>query len=266
MSFRQVEALSAMIERANLPWNKQWNGGPAVSSSNASSVELASGVSITLLSPRHNELDRLGDHWGKQRKSSSETPLIGDDRSTVGTREGVKRSSRKQDATASGEMNIEALAAKVFVGDASLPNAASIAFLAEYNGKAVLVGGDANDSVLIESIRILLKRRSLERLPLDSFVIPHGGSSRNVSRELLQLLDCERYMVSSDGSKFNHPDRETIARIIVYGRVTPDQPLTLIFNYRSESTEPWANAELKNRYRYEAIYPTAPDAGIKIEI
>jgi hypothetical protein len=264
MSFRQVETLSAMIERANLPWNKQWQGGPAVSSSNASSVELASGMRITLLSPRHNELDRLGTYLRK----TGEPRLVGDDMSTVGTRDGVtrERSSRKQGATDTRKMNVEALAAKAFVTDRSVVNAASIAFLAEYNGKALLVGGDAHDSVLSESIRMLLNRRNLKRLPLDAFVIPHGGSSGNVGRELLQLLDCERYMVSTDGSRFQHPHRETIARIIVYGRVTPDRPLTLIFNYRSEFTDPWANAELKNRYRYEAIYPTVPDAGVKVEI
>jgi hypothetical protein len=265
MSFRQVETLSAMIERADLPWNKQWQGGPAVSSSNASSVELASGMRITLLSPRRNELDRLGNYW---RKDLGEARLVGDDMSTLGTRDGVtrERSSQKQGATDTGKMNVEALAAKAFVGDVSVVNAASIAFLAEYNGKALLVGGDAHDSVLSESIRMLLKRRNLKRLPLDAFVIPRGGSSRNVGRELLQLLDCDRYMVSTDGTRYQHPDRETIARIIVYGRATPDRPLTLIFNYRSKFTDPWANAELKNRYRYEAIYPTAPDAGVKVEI
>jgi hypothetical protein len=103
-------------------------------------------------------------------------------------------------------------------------------------------------------------------LPLDAFVIPHGGSSHNVGPELLQLLDCDRYMVSTDGSKYQNPGRETIARIITYGRASPDRSLTLIFNYRSEFTEPWSNAELKKRYRYEAIYPTTPDAGVKVEI
>jgi hypothetical protein len=270
MSFQQMQMLSGMIERANLLWNKHWQGGPAVSSSNASSVELANGMRITLLSPRRNDLDRLGTHWRKNlnREDVSEARPVGDDIPDAAARGGAsrKRAGRKQGATTTGRINVEALAAKVFVGDASVVNAASIAFLAEYNDKTLLVGGDAHDSVLIESIRMLLRRRRLKRLPLDAFVIPHGGSSHNVGRELLQLLDCERYMVSADGSKFQNPDRVTIARIITYGRATPDRPLTLIFNYRSEFTEPWANAELKKRYRYEAIYPAAPDAGIKVGI
>jgi hypothetical protein len=271
MSFQQMQMLSGMIERANLAWNKHWQGGPAVSSSDASPVELANGMRITLLSPRRNELNQLGAYWRKDLDRAplvSDEPLVDDDMPAVSTRAGVTRkgSGRKRSAPETGKMNIEALAAKVFVGDKSVVNAASIAFLAEYNGKALLVGGDAHDSVLSESIRMLLRQRKLKRLSLDAFVIPHGGSFRNVGPELLKLLDCERYMVSTDGSKFQNPDRVTIARIITYGRAAPDRPLTLIFNYRSEFTEPWANAELKKRYRYEAIYSTAPDAGIKVEI
>ena len=164
-----------------------------------------------------------------------------------------------------GSIDVETLANTPFVADRAVANNASIAFLAESGGKSVLVGSDASADVLAESIKTLLSRSGQRRLRVDAFVVPHNGSARNLSRELLELIDCERYLVASDGTKFKHPDRETIARILTYGRTTPDAPLTLVFNYRTPFTEVWANPELKARYRYEAIYPTG-DGGIKVAI
>jgi hypothetical protein len=169
-------------------------------------------------------------------------------------------------AKSSSVFNVEALANAAFSEDTGIANAASIAFLAEFNDKAVLVGGDARSDVLCDSIRSLLSQRKQSRLRLDAFVIPHGGSQRNLSRELLELLECDRYLVSTNGAVFQPPNRETIARIITFGRATPDAPLTLVFNYRSQITDVWANPELQARYRYTAIYPQQPDAGIKVQI
>jgi hypothetical protein len=169
-------------------------------------------------------------------------------------------------AKAVESINIEELANAAFAEDTGIANAASIAFLAEFNHKSLLIGGDARSDVLCDSIRSLLSMRQQKRLRLDAFVVPHGGSSRNLSRELLELLECDKYLVSTNGAVFQHPSRETIARIVTYGRATPDRALTLVFNYRSQFTEVWSDPELQQRYRYQAIYPDQPDAGIKVQI
>ena len=153
-----------------------------------------------------------------------------------------------------------------YTPDRSVANNSSLAFLAELHGKAVLICGDASAEVLTTSIRRLLARRKQERLSVDAFVVPHNGSARNLNRDLLELLDCERYLISTDGSTFRHPDRETIARILAFGRAEPDRPLTLVFNYRTEWTSVWDNPELKTRWNYQAIYPTVEGGGIKVRI
>jgi len=137
--------------------------------------------------------------------------------------------------------------------------------LAEFGDQALLIGGDAWPEILAESIRSLLSQRDLRRLPVSAFVVPHGGSRKNLSRELLELLECDKYLISSDGARFRHPDREAIARIIAYGRPEPNAPLKLVFNYRTEWTAVWADPALQQRYAYEAIYPQQ-GAGIKMRI
>jgi hypothetical protein len=169
-------------------------------------------------------------------------------------------------AKESGSINVEALANSKFAGDRSVVNGASIALLAEFHDRAVLVGGDARADVLCESIATLLSRRKKPRLRLDAFVVPHAGSRSNMSRELLALLDCDRYLISSDGRLFGHPHRETIARIIMYGRASADRRPTLVFNYRSQPSEIWSNPELQQRYAYSAVYPEPGSAGIKVQL
>lgn len=163
-------------------------------------------------------------------------------------------------------INVEALANSKFVGDKSVVNASSIAFLAELRGRAVLVGGDARPDVLQESIASLLSRRGTSRLRLDAFVVPHAGSKSNLSRELLALLDCDRYLFSTDGRAFNHPHRETVARIITYGRTSSERQPTLVFNYRSPANNIWADPELQQRYGYVAVYPESGTAGVKVQL
>lgn len=410
MSVRQGNEIGAFLEKAGVRWNRAWEGGPVVTSSDASAKALPGGLHITVLSPRRPELERLAKHWGEQleragpdrskaqksedeaapvargavvlvlysakdakwlklferhvseadsgvpwvfqalrtsatqfekesiRKAVSDSsqvllfvsarllasreftqqvlPLLEDAseserrfaswvlvepcewrrlplaevqavndvrkplselsaterdlvvRGIIQALASAARGGRPQAlaAKASGTLNVEALANAVFSEDTGIANAASIAFLAEVNDKAVLVGGDARSDVLCDSIRSLLAQRNQSRLRLDAFVIPHGGSQRNLSRELLELVECDRYLVSTNGAVFQHPNRETIARIITFGRATPDAPLTLVFNYRSQSTEVWSNPELQQRYRYTAIYPQQADAGIKVQI
>ena len=69
--------------------------------------------------------------------------------------------------------------------------------------------------------------------------------------QLLALLDCPRYLVSSNGNIFFHPDREAMARVILHGGEHP----MLCFNYRSPLNEFWDEPVLKARYDYCTEYP-----------
>ena len=81
----------------------------------------------------------------------------------------------------------------------------------------MLIGGDARAHVLVRSIkRLLIERRSegdvranesmvYPRLPVSLFVVPHGGSRHNVSKELLELIACDRYVFATSGVALPSP-------------------------------------------------------------
>ena len=104
--------------------------------------------------------------------------------------------------------------------------------------------------MLVESIGKLLRQRGKKELAIDAFKVSHHASQNNISTELLDLLDCRQYLVSTNGDHFHHPDREAIARIIKHGG---DHPV-LHFNYRTRFNDVWARPDLQERHGYTTNY------------
>ena len=71
---------------------------------------------------------------------------------------------------------------------------------------------------------------------IDLCKLPHHGSSANVTPSWWRLIDARRYLVSTNGDNFAHPDDAAIAKIIAaYGG-----GVTFFCNYRTVRTARWA--------------------------
>jgi hypothetical protein len=68
-----------------------------------------------------------------------------------------------------------------------------------------------------------------------------------------------RPMVSSDGAIFGHPDRTTVARVLLAA-----PRAELCFNYLSDDNRIWCRPETQRRFRYTARFPTT--AGLRVEL
>jgi len=134
---------------------------------------------------------------------------------------------------------IATLAERDFEEDESVANSSSIAFLFEFAGRKILLAGDAYPSVMAEGLR-KMGYSPAHPLTLDAFKVAHHGSRANTSDELLQLLRCDNYMISTNSMRFDHPDKECLARII------------------------WANRDRANTAFY-FNYDTTP-AGVAIDV
>jgi beta-lactamase superfamily II metal-dependent hydrolase len=248
---KQGEIFSLELDKFELPWNLWRNHGPIVLDGEALPVcKLPGGMRLTLLSPTPDKLAILAKKWKKDIEEIHLTP---------GKSADFEKFLRATPAT---PIDVDALADAKFNPDAAPHNGSSIAVLAEYKDKSILLGADAYAPVLADSIRKLLKQRGGERLKLDAFKIPHHGSQNNLNIELLNLLDCRQYLISTNGDRFKHPDREAIGRIIKYGG---DHP-TLYFNFRTEWNNVWEQKPLQEKYGYAAFYPQAGQAGLLVRL
>ena len=253
----QGERLTDALVQGNWPWNEAFNrGGPAVlpDVGDLPVVELEGGMKITLLSPTWPKLRRLQPIWEKEcRRHGIVAGVDGPGDEPEARDDGFEEMG--------GEPDIPALAQREFEADSSVANGSSLAVFAEFENTYLLLSGDAHVDALLGTIP-RLPGYARGQIKADAFKMPHHGSKKNVSRELIGMLDCPRYLVSSNGARHRHPDMESIARVIHYG----DSP-EIVFNYRTEFTEVWDIRSLMRRNNYRVRYPeTGADGYVEIDL
>jgi beta-lactamase superfamily II metal-dependent hydrolase len=251
---KQGEKLSAGILHFAWPWNRSFGPDGIVSVDSPAAhnpIELAGGLRITLLSPGDEELAALEPVWMKELAKAKLRPLDPDE----------APSGVPDDLEVLSSLNVEALAEKPFVEDNAKPNGSSIAFLAEFKGRRVLLGADAHPGVIERSLR-KLGFSEINRLTLGLFKLCHHGSKANTSPALLKIIDCARFAISTDGTKHNHPDRETIARILMND---PDRPKTLYFNVNQENATVWDKPNIRGQYHFDCVIPAKNAPGLTID-
>jgi beta-lactamase superfamily II metal-dependent hydrolase len=240
----QGERLTEILSGPGQRWNGHFGGKSVELGRARKPIKLEDDLSLTLLSPGRGDLAALIPTWDTECKQAG---LVRDVR---GWREPAPLGLEPM-----GALDVEALAATPFTSDSSVTNATSIAVLAEFEGHRVLLAADASAERLCQSLAPLAAADG-GRLRLDAFKLPHHGSKYNVSPELLAMVSRSKYLVSTNGSYFSHPDSESIARILVR-REEPE----LIFNYRSPQTLPWGAAALKTAWGCRATYPASSAGG-----
>lgn len=116
--------------------------------------------------------------------------------------------------------------------DTSIENKASIAFLMEFNNTSILHLGDSNPNVVENSLRKILKVRNLEKIKVGIVKLSHHASYRCLSLSLIDIIDSNVYIVSTNGKKSNLPNKLTFAKILNRLHKAGEKDI-LIFNYDS---------------------------------
>ncbi|ARX80732.1 MULTISPECIES: ComEC/Rec2 family competence protein [Streptomyces] len=234
------EKLTTELIAQQLPWNKAFEGR---------SIEVGhpltwfdDGSTMEVLAPDRRLLESLIPTWKAKCAEAGLMPGVDPvEREAV---PGIERF---------GAIDVDELAAVPFKRDRSPTNPTSIALLFEFEGTRIVFTGDADDPRLVASIRPRAEDEG-GRLRIDALKVAHHGSSKNVSNDLLGLLDCGRYLISTNGKVHGHPDDIAIARILKNGGASKE----LVFNYRDRA-ENWDLADLKQEFGYRVLAPAPAD-------
>lgn len=241
------EELSTGIIIKGWPWNNFFQGR-AIELDNIPQDGdiIVDDVKLTLLSPDRDKLQALVPVWedeceeaGIAPGSSVEDYVIDDD-----------------EIEEFGAINIDTLADEAFSNDHSKANGSSIAFILEYKNRRILLSGDAHADMLVASLKGL-GASSDHPIELDAFKVPHHGSKYNISRDLLDLIKCDHYLISTNGNYFKHPEDVAMARLIKYGTASS----TLNFNYKTDYNRVWENSDWMRDYDYQTSYPIDDEDG-----
>lgn len=262
---KQGEYFSALLSRrlAADQWNGAFGGRAVMVPDQGPLPEktLEGGLKLTLLSPTPRTLGAMREAWRKDIGDGFEP---GDLDAAWQALSGQKRYLPGQGLLGS-TLELDRLLERQSRPDDAAANGSSIALLAEHQGKSVLLLGDAHADVVSASLRRLLAARGLKRLKVGAVKVAHHGSKGNTSDELLALIDSGRYLFSTNGAQFRHPDAEAVQRVIGRSR---NRQVTLYFNYRSAFNQQWDDADLMKRLKYRARYrdEAAGDTSLQVRL
>jgi len=264
ISAEQGSALSALILKGNYKWNSEF-AGKAVSINNLDTISVDKKTRIKILSPNNQKLSKLKRLWNKELykkgyKISEDDSNYDDAFDFLIAQEKEKKVLFKKDIS-NRDIDVVELSNVEIMEDTSVTNGSSISFVIEKDNKKLLFLADSHPSVILEGLKI---HYSDEEFPIEFDIIKlsHHGSITNTSRELLEVIDSKNYLISSDGSKFGHPDIETIARIINRKSAFTRN---LHFNYPPKFIDEINDASLKDKYLFE-IYIAKDKSPLEIEL
>jgi hypothetical protein len=255
----QGEFLSALlVDRTPNAWDPDAPPWVVLGKGELPVIELPGGMRLTLLSPSPDKLKAMAAEWKKSIAKEGFEP--GDLEQAW-----EALASRKKFLPKKGLLGVsrglDLMLKEQFKIDAAKANGSSLAFLAEFGGKSALLLGDAHPDVVAASVKRLIKKRKLKKLPVGAVKVAHHGSKNNTNEDLLSLIDSPTYLISTNGAQFKHPDKACIARILKFGK-----PETMVFNYKSEFTRPWLQATSKQKFEYRAQVRKDNDLSIAVDL
>jgi len=180
-------------------------------------------LKITLLSPNNKKLENLFSKYKKDTKNYQTSATSND-----------------------YNISIEELAQKKFTKDTSLTNGASIAFILEYKNKNFLFLGDAHIDLIVDRLKELGYNDN-NRLNLEFVKLSHHGSCRNLNSDFLDLIECDKFIILTDGSKHNHPNKEVLSKILTHYKRDIDKNIEFIYNY--DNTRNILTSDEKRKYK-----------------
>ena len=252
ISAEQGTTVGALLLQGKYSWNSDFNN-KAVCIEQRSEIELDADTNIYLLSPDVQKLEKLKGLWTDELKryganfNSGNSHLYDDAFEMLVSWEKEKAKVAPKPISATKE-TLEELLKKPFDEDNTATNGSSIAFILQVQSKKMLFLADAHPGLIFQSLN---EYQNEGIIIFDLIKVSHHGSFGNISRELLNKIDSERYLISTNGQKHGHPDKETIAYIITR---KADFHKKLYFNYITANSKYFDREDWKEKYNYSIHY------------
>jgi beta-lactamase superfamily II metal-dependent hydrolase len=227
--FQQGTDLTNLAKILKIPTNPDFDNIIVVNDK-IRSVRL-NNLSIQLLGPTKKNVDKLRKEWKKWLEK------------------------KKIEKTVFGVLELL---------DKSVPNLASITFLASIKNRKILFTGDClgNDIVDMLSKNSMLDRNG--KFYVDVLKVPHHGSDRNTSLEFFEIVNADYYVISANGRDDN-PSLSTLRWILESGKRS-GKPKKIILTNMIPSAKKILQEYDQNNYNYESIVLNAKSHLMTIDL
>lgn len=184
------DELTHVADALDIPINEQFDPSYLVSLGLTNEPVDRENLRLWIVAPNRTNLQNLRAEWLEWLEEQEDRVLV------RGLEEAERAASR---------------------ADTRVPNLSSIMFLAVADGKSMLLTGDGRGDHLLEGLGQAGLLDAGGRLHVDILKLPHHGSRHNISKEVLQAITADRYVVSASG-RYSHPSRQTLEWIAEVAR------------------------------------------------
>jgi beta-lactamase superfamily II metal-dependent hydrolase len=187
------------------------------------SIVINDDIEILLLSPNNGKLDDLLAVKSKikNRDYSNYLEEINNNTSNI-----------KQYCSKDADDGLTNLSNKPFEPDGAEPNGVSIAFILIHENKKYLFLGDAHIPLIVDELKKYKKYfNNKGKIEFEFIKLSHHGSRKNINQDFLDLIETENFIILTNGSKYSHPDKETLSKIICDKTRNTKKSINFIFNY-----------------------------------
>ncbi len=175
------DSLRAQALALQIPLNKNFANG-LITADGAPGVRTFGNLKLTIVGPTQANLDALEQKW-------------------------IDWLDTHTNAVQSGDPFIMANS------DQSIPNLSSIMFLAEADGRRMLLTGDGRSDHLLAGLSQANLLDGNGKMHVDVLKLPHHGSNRNMTRKFFNTVTADIYVASANG-KDDNPDLATLIWLI----------------------------------------------------
>ncbi|NDP21452.1 MAG: hypothetical protein GZ091_10275 [Paludibacter sp.] len=138
--------------------------------------------------------------------------------------------------------------------DTTIENRVSISMLVEVQEKSILFMGDANPDIIQDSVKKLLAIRGIDKLKVNVIKLAHHASHRSLSLSLIDLIDSNNFIISTNGKKSNLPNKLTLAKILNRESKNGEEDV-FIFNYDEVVDELKISDNDYIKYNFKSLKP-----------
>ncbi|MGN7414109.1 MBL fold metallo-hydrolase [Paenibacillus sp. SAF-068] len=263
----QGSAVCDLLLKGGYNWNKSFGNKAVVVSKHSKDlpiVQIDEDVTITILTPTTDKLTMLKKIWksklfelGIEKKGNN--MIFSEAFEYWIAQKAASDMDSDRVRPISQNDGIKHLIENSFIEDTAIANGSSISFVLSFKEKSILFLGDAHPSDVEQSLK---KYSESKKIYFSAIKVSHHGGSGSMSPALLELVDAKYYIFSTNGFKYNHPSKETIARIIA--RPISNDVRVLVFNYKTDSSKFYENMDYQNEYKYEIEYGNSLNTLINI--
>lgn len=231
----QGTTLAGLILGGGYHWNEQFDKQAVMN--NGVNYQFGKECFIAVLTPNISDLEQLGKKWKRDLKKTKYSFVFAKDKlfddafeyycrcmptDGNGNNEKISYSNHNIEEMTIEEMTIEEISKKATSVDKSVTNRSSISIIIRYESKKLLFLADNIADGVLEYLLQEDRGYSLVKLP-------HHGSANNISDDFIEYVESDTYLVSTNSEKYNHPDIETLAKIV---RKRTEYVKRIYFNYK----------------------------------